>query len=256
MKKDIAILVSDFINDELISKYLRIQDSFEGDTVLLLHKEDRKKRSLPSNINYCLFSIDMLNQLQYEPICDTIIPGSNHFALLWFYLRNPQYMYYWNIEDDVDFTGDWTILFKEFSQIEADFISSHIMNYREDPYWYWWKSLECRPEIPLGERFRSFNPIYRISNHALYFLNSLLKNGNKGHHEVLIPSILYYYKYKIIDFGGEGEFVPIGFENRFYLSASGNHSVSGGTMRFRPSFNNNIVNEIQNKLIHPLKLNN
>lgn len=252
---NIAILVSDFINDELICKYQRIQSRFEGDTVLLLHDENRRKWNLPNNVNCCLFSLTMLNKLQYQPICDTIIPGSNHFALLWFYLENPEYMYYWNIEDDVDFTGDWAILFDEFACIKADFISSHIMNYQEDPYWYWWKSLECNIEIPLEERIRSFNPIYRISSHALSFLNSFLKSGNRGHHEVLIPSILYHFKYKIIDFGGEGRFVPTGFEDKFYLSTYFDHNISGGSMRFRPLFNKVIINELSNKLVHPLKLN-
>ncbi len=254
MKKDVLLLASDFINDELIDKYYRLQNSFKGDTILLLHKEDEKNSIIPNKINYRIFTIDILNKLQYEPICDTIIPGSNHFSLLWFYLNHPQYKYYWNIESDVEFSGDWRILFDIFLGIEADFISTHVMKYIEDPNWYWWRSLKCQEVIPLEDRIRSFNPIYRISNNALSFLHSFLQKGNSGHHEVLIPSVLYNSKYKILDFGGSGNFVPAGFEEKFYLSKQSKFNIDS-TMRFKPIFNKDVISQFQNKLIHPLKLN-
>lgn len=67
------------------------------------------------------------------------------------------------------------------------------MGYAEDKEWFWWNSYQGKTmNIPLRERLRSFNPIYRISEKALNFLDEFLKAQNCGHHEVLIPSSLFH----------------------------------------------------------------
>jgi hypothetical protein len=52
----------------------------------------------------------------------------------------------------------------------------------------------------------------------------------------------------IIDFGGKGEFVIPGNEEKFYLS----HGYNDGSMRYRPVYSEGEVQEI-NKLYHPVK---
>lgn len=127
------------------------------------------------------------------------------------------------------------------------------MRHRDNPYWYWWNSLQCKIEIPLEQRVRSFNPIYRISNKALFFLNSFLKDQNVGHHEVLIPTILDYYQYSIGDFGCNGEFSLFrDEESAFYLPERNSYFLYGGTMRYRPEFQHNEF-IVKNKLYHPVK---
>ena len=107
--------------------------------------------------------------------------------------------------------------------------------------------------IPQEQRLRSFNPIYRISRNALELLHKALLSKWCGHHEVLIPTLLYESVLSIHDFGGKGEFVPEGFENRFYMGNSPNKKgiLSDGTMRWRPVFQE--VGELKNKLYHPIK---
>lgn len=252
MKKNVVLLVSHFTNDKLFEKYYKIRDCFDGDCVLLVH--DVNKKEIPIDINSEVFTTRMLNELQYKPIRQTIIPGSNHFSVLWFYLKHIGYKHYWNIEYDVDFSGDWDLLFSDFSNNYVDFISSHILDYTDCPDWDWWDSFVCCDNnIPKKKRLRSFNPIYRISNDALNFLDIYLKEGNKGHHEVLIPTVLNYYQYKIIDFGGLGKFVPDGYKNKYYS----NELIYGSymsTMNYRPIFDQSIINQIRDKLIHPIKI--
>ena len=43
-----------------------------------------------------------------------------------------------------------------------------------------------------------------------------LLSGWSGHHEVVIPTAVSYLGMKIEDFGGNGEYVRLGNENRFY----------------------------------------
>ena len=253
MKKDAVVLLTDFINSDLLNKYYRIKKDFNGDTFLLFHNEDNIVIDIPGDVNCVTFNLDKLNDLGYEAICETLIPGSCHFALLWFYNNYPDYRFYWNIEDDVDFSGDWKILFDEFFNCDSDFLSTHINEYRDSPNWFWWNTLKCNDSIPLEKRIRSFNPIYRISEKALCFLDVFLKDLNMGHHEVLIPTALFHNNFSINDFGGDGKYVLENHTNKFYLPDSSN-LIQGGTMRYRPVFPLSILDQIKNKLIHPIKL--
>ena len=255
--KDIVVIVAHEMHKSINEKYFRIKEGFKkyGDVVLLLNHEDESEIHFPEGMDYCIFTTDMLNELKYEPIEETITPGSNHFALLYFYLKHSGYRHYWNIEYDVEFSGEWTVLFDGFSDINTDFISTHIMGYEEEKEWFWWNSYQGKTmDIPLGERLRSFNPIYRISEKALKFLDEFLKAQNCGHHEVLIPSSLFHSGFTIADFGGTGRFVLPGYENRFYLSTDlFCEKYPGGTMRCFPQFHDIKSYHLSNKLFHPLK---
>lgn len=250
----VCLLVTHRVNEAILRKYRRIEASFDGDTVLLIHAVSEIQTDLLQGIDYRLVTDSMLNELKYTRFCDTLVPGSNHFLLLWFFLHAPAYEYYWNIEYDVDFSGRWQTFFLEIDgRIDADFISSHILRPGDDPYWYWWNSFHTQTALPLDKRLRSFNPIYRISRRALAYLDVFLKEGNWGHHEILIPTVLYHASFRLVDFGGSGEFVPPEFREKFYLSDFRRYGIPGGTMRFRPAFDNRIMELVKDKLIHPLK---
>ncbi len=247
------------IDDTILARFNILKQSIKdlGDLFLLINKENEDEIDLPENIIPYIFNTETLKNLGYTPIEKTIIPGSNHFAVLQFYRDYPYYNYYWSIEFDVVFTGNWGLFFSSFAHINADFISSNINRYSDVPSWYWWNTLNLIDlKIPQADYVKSFNPIYRISPKALQLLDSFLIKGNKGHHEVLIPTILNFYGLKIIDFGGKGEFVLDGFENKFYITSDipSDYQQRGGTMRFRPLFRDNDL-KLDNKLYHPLKSN-
>lgn len=251
---NVCLLVTHFVNEAILRKYRRIKASFDGDTVLLIHGEPSAGADLSDEIDFRIVTDKMLNELGYIRLCETLVPGSNHFLLFWFFLNAPAYEYYWNIEYDVDFSGRWEMFFQEIGRkVEADFISSHLMRYRDDPCWYWWNSLHTRVVLPLDKRLRSFNPVYRISRRALSYLDSFLKAGNRGHHEILIPTALYHSSFTLADFGGSGEFVPAAFREKFYWSDFRGYGIPGGTMRFRPAFDDRVRELVRDKLIHPLK---
>lgn len=241
----------------LIQKYRELFEATRdiGDTVLLYHLDKGKPFVNLDGINSFTFTDEILSSLNYFPLGFTLVPGSNHFPLMKFYLSHPHYDYYWCIEDDVDYSGDWSAFFEAFSSLDTDFISSHIRWYEEEPEWPWWPAL-AHPytAIPQNQRIRSFNPIYRISRQALELLHKALVSKWCGHHEVLIPTLFYESGLSIHDFGGNGEFVPEGFENRFYMENTPNPKgvLSDGTMRWRPVFEK--TGNLENKLYHPVKL--
>ncbi|MDO6434792.1 hypothetical protein Q4E93_29540 [Flavitalea sp. BT771] len=203
-----------------------------------------------------VFTDKHIDKLGYRRIFRGLIPGSNHFPLLAFYLCYPYYDFYWNIEDDVRFDGDWSLLFNYFTSLDMapDFVTSHIRSLQEEPGWYWWSSLR-HPDafIPYTIRYRSFNPIFRISNQALRYLHAKLTYQWTGHHEVLIPTLLHLAGFSIMDFGGYGTFVKPGNENMFYISGNQRREgdLSTGTMRYRPRIS--AGEYVKNKLHHPVK---
>ncbi|WP_209332967.1 DUF3405 domain-containing protein [Lunatimonas salinarum] len=137
------LVLSNRTSFSLIEKYKEVYSATlgMGDTILLYHLSAKKKSEELNKFKTFTFSDDILTSLNYFPLGFTLVPGSNHFPLLKFYLSHPNYDYYWCIEDDVDFSGDWSAFFEEFSSVDADFISSHIRRYQDEPEWPWWSAL-------------------------------------------------------------------------------------------------------------------
>lgn len=196
----------------------------------------------------------ILTELSYTPLFNKLIPGSNHFAVLSFYRQNPTYDYYWYIEDDVRFNGDWNCFFDNFIHNKADFLTSHIRHQVDEPNWFWWNFIRFKGITPTSMKLvASFNPIFRISRDALTFIDECLSKGWSGHHEVVLPTLLVAGGYQVEDFGGDGSYVPLGRENCFYHNTfilDDNDSLS--SMRFRPVIKpEEMTCEI---LYHPVKL--
>ena len=261
MKKQVLLLSSHMINDYIVSQYHKLREAIQDymDLYLLIEVEAGNENfTIDEGINFFRFTLDELNALNYVPIAETIIPGSNHFQLFRFYKSNPQYEYYWNIEYDVYLHGQWRLLFDCFKYVSTDFISSHLERFSQTPEWMWWDSLRLKTiDIPKTEYIKSFNPVYRISNKAMSVLDKILSEGNAGHHEVLIPTVLNHLGFSINDWGGTGEFVMPGKENSVYLTnpSVNNYYYMGSSMRYRPEF---IKHDIEkqpedNKLYHPVK---
>lgn len=224
-------------------------------TSLLYHFNNDKVPQDIKDVEAYYFTDEVLNRLGYTPLGDKLVPGNNHFPLLKFFKEFPDYDFYWCIEDDVRFTGDWAKLFNAFNNNPADFISSHIQRYKEEPQWPWWDTLKFdNYTLSLDKRLKSFNPVYRISKDALLFIDESLKDGWCGHHEVLFPTLLENVGFKLLDFGGQGEFVPTGKNNEFYIGDYKNSiglDNSKSTFKWRPVFSE--VGNLKNKLYHPVK---
>ncbi len=224
--KHAILFLSDKSSQWVINNFNSIfsVESVSFDVCFLYHKRGLVLPDAIESLNHFCFTSGVLYELGYKSLGEELLPGNNHFPLLKFYLENRQYDYYWMIEDDVYFTGDWGKLFRFYENERIDFISTHIKKYTEAPQWIWWNTLNTNQEsIPDGHKVCSFNPIYRLSNKALECIDRTLKEGWSGHHEVLIPSLLLNKRYSIADMGGTGSFVKTGSENRFYTKDTMSH---------------------------------
>jgi hypothetical protein len=192
-----------------------------------------------------------LSYLQFEGFSSSY---HTHLPLLDFYLSHPEYDFYWFIEYDVRYSGNWESLLRAFEKFDSDFITSHIRRFKDEPEWYWWDTFHNPSKrIPKNQYVRSINVIFRISNRALDYINKAQKNGWMGHNEVSLPTLLLHNGYTIMDFGGDGEFVPPGLKNKVYTSNSLKNGVLNPfcTLRYRPSCSR--VGLISNKIYHPIK---
>jgi hypothetical protein len=242
-KKQAFLIVTQNPSKRVLKLYSKIQNAVaDNGEVFLLYHIKKDKPALPAGVNVFTFTNDVLKDLQYKPIRTTLVPGSNHFPVLQFFLAHPTYEYYWCIEDDVAFNGRWSNLFEEVSpSVNYDFITSHIRRHSDIPDWFWWDSYRIPGEdFSTDKLISSFNPIYRISGNALRYIDTSLKNGYRGHHEVLLPSLLMRGGFSIADFGTE--------ENHVTPNLS---FCTMRTMRWLPVFL--FVGNNKNKLYHPVK---
>jgi hypothetical protein len=236
------------IDDQIINEFENIKRT--GLDIALVHNGE-KNDSIPTP-NYCFTAEDIWEQ--YYPAIDKEIITYQHLVVLNFYQNySKKYDYYWAIEYDVRFTGDWVHFFSQFDKNSADFITSHIRHYHEEPGWLGWEKMKSPPGKEKTEDYlRSFNPIYRISKEALEYIDKQIKAGYAGHNEVLFPTLIYHNDdLKMTDFGGSGTFVE-GAVNKNYISRSDKDGeIFGGTFRFRPTMNK--IGMRKNKLYHPIK---
>ena len=243
--KQAVLYLTNKSNEWTLSAFHALEQSLQGkaDVYFAYHQQvDVLPVSLQNIENLFVFTSDVLNELAYTPIeKGKLVPGSNHFPLLKFYKENQGYVYYWLVEDDVRFSGEWKDFFDSFASSTSDFLSSVIETKAENPNWYWWTSLKAGNEVIVEEKLlKSFNPIYRLSRQALACIDAYLRIGWMGHHEVLLPTLLYNKGFLVEDFGGEGTFVRPENKAKFYNDTS---------MRIAPV----LPDDRKNYLFHPVK---
>lgn len=257
--KQVVLLATHVVNEFVIAKYRRMRkelDVGKYDVILLVNKNDDSDYSVPKDVICFYTDCDSLNDLCYEPIEETLLPGSCHFPVLRFFLDNKRYNHYWLVEYDVEFTGEWNVLMNDCDEnlSDYDFLSCHIEKFdaEKNGNWTWWYRSN-HLGMDLRDCVKGFNPICRYSCQALAYLDLFQKAGNSAHSEVLITTSLYLAGFKIGDFGGQGEFVPEGYKNKYYVYNS--EECDGSTMRYRPVYNAMDISEkgIKNKLYHPIK---
>lgn len=255
-----VLFVSHLINERYLERYLKLYNNLKGQyDVYWLFQTDNGISDFTlreHDINVAGFTLDNLNELHYSPIGEHIIPGSVHFIIEHFYHMHPEYDYYWIIEYDVVFTGDWAYFIGEFTKSDADMIASYIeFRCEQNANWKWWDSLTfaANDKADIKRHVKAFTPIYRISNRALNFIDGFLKRpGNMGHCEAIIPTALYNNGFHIEDIGGTGEFVAPDCHNRFYVQDA---SINRCTIRWRPTIHPEDIETfcLPNKLFHPVK---
>ena len=252
--KTAILFVTHIYNEEIERQINKLRMEAEGLTsVYVVFQADKVKLDLPKDVRQHAFTIESLNKLGYRPWGCTIMDGNFHFVLLDFYRQHPEYDYYWLIEYDVRFSGNWNGFFSFFQDKDEDFWAAHVEVKEDNPDWMRWHEIELK-NIPLNHSMllRSFNPICRFSNRAFALLHSRCLLGDRGHNELLMPTLFRYFKLKIADFGGTGRFTYKDHPNLYYIYGDTDTENDKCTHRYTPSHNDSVI-KYHNMIYHPVK---
>ena len=69
----------------------------------------------------------------------------------------------WVMEYDVDFAGQWSSCFEQFSGNTVDLLTTTIVRKIRSPTWYHWRRVTAPSSVLPGQMLRSFLPIMRLS---------------------------------------------------------------------------------------------
>lgn len=142
--------------------------------------------------------------------------------------------YFWIIEHDVYFNGDWSKLVDFYDNTKnIDFVTNNIKKY--DPTWWHANQYNFVEDIDKKYFRTSFNPIMRISDKGMKVLDKSYKKGNSGFYELYIQTM---FDYKGLT---SSQFKTFGFaDNNTFTYMKGR------------SFTKDDMTE-ENKLYHPVK---
>lgn len=200
-------LIKKFCSQKFNNFYINFDNSNE-------HDEEEVKRAYESNV--CFYSNKNFEENNFNrPIDKKHRWGSHqnpnyfyaHFRMLLFYIKNPNYNYYWFFDDDVDFKGNLKDFISSYSVEKEDFLAIQAFkkeNYKNFPkisimndgmkgsHGNW---LENCPGP--GDNFKNkeihigcFFPIVRFSKKAMEFLLELNKQNYYGYSEGFVPTSL------------------------------------------------------------------
>lgn len=207
-----------------------------------------------------VFAIDesALHAMPYPGRCtqrQTTPAEAADLLQLKFWQTHPEFSQYWFIEYDVEYCGNWGVLFNYFRGSTADLMATKILPLRQTPE----KAELLEPAMRLppsiaaraDEALLSFLPICRLSAAALQRLDQLYREGITGHNEMTTATCCYLSGLEIEDFGGSGPFVKPQNVNRFYFCTPHTFSHSPGNFVFRPVMRSILARP--NTLWHPVK---
>lgn len=161
-----------------------------------------------------------------------------HLRMLYWYLANPNYDYYWFMDDDCSFIdGDMNELLRTTSYLDADCVityiftegnekqeGAHYANKEQCSYhgdhsaWFHWfpGPGDILPENT--KRYGSYFPFVRLSKGALMKLWELHNQGFIGYSEGYVPSMLNHFGYKIHSLNKQDATLNVPCETRLKIA--------------------------------------
>ena len=177
--KSVVLLSTHIVNEYVIQKYRKLNSDLNKkyNIILLLNLDEGCEWNVPDDISCFITNSENINNLGYNPITNTLLPGSCHFPVLRFFIDNPEYHHYWFIEYDVEFTGKWDVLMNDCdTNLDGyDFLSCHIERFDEtNKDWGWWH--HCNDSgYPLTECIKGFNPNRSLEKVSCHFLMTAIR---------------------------------------------------------------------------------
>ena len=231
------VLGAHYLNDKVVELVKILMKDCAGKYDVFLLYDNSRQDYDPSlfsrNLKTFLFDVKAIAQAYPMTSCTNrgnLYDGNTTFPILEFYRQHPHYDFYWRIEYDVRFSGNWTELFDYFKDNDADLLTTTLFRHALRPEWEWWSSLKTPWHIRKVDKIRGFLPVARMSNNACRLMYQKYRRQWRGHDEVVVPTLLKHYGLRVEDIGGEGEFVRPENMERFYTNTPEKDGLAPGTM--------------------------
>jgi len=203
--------------------FIRLGPNYEFAIVSYLHGARTEVRKVVLDgiqMDHYVFGMDTINTFTY-PNKGTarpfkLIPGNSDLISISFRKIAPQYSEYWVIEDDVEYSGDAHVLMSDLNSRSGDLLATHLARgYEKWAYSSFFRSLcgSIQPE----DTWLVFLTFFRISGEALDIIDSYYMAGWSGHNENTWATILKHAGMRVVDIGGNGQFVAEEDRNKLYL---------------------------------------
>ena len=200
MNDTVILFCCHFLSPEIEKEFSRLKKCCGSDfDVVLSYDCSRDPDRISSDFSSHLFTVDQIKKMGYGfPVQEDIWQHAE-YPIIDYYLRKPQYDFYWRIEYDVQFGGDWGDFFRHFLDNKADLLGTYIKTYKDEPNWYWWNKMNL--QVNRDYLRGMFFPVARFSRRALAFLDQKYRAGALGYCEIIVPTLLNMERMNIEDIG-------------------------------------------------------
>lgn len=164
----------------------------------------------------------------------------------------PFYDFFWFIEYDVVYTGNWGDIISQCMSDDADLIATHLKRYTENDQkkWSWWKIFTTWDDILSDtQKISGFFPVYRISNQWIDAIQESIHRGWKGHFESLIPTAIEFQKGTLHELGWSAPLTPQERKWYYYTTYASKYRTLS-EFRYAPD---HVVLLRKKTLYHPVK---
>lgn len=212
-------------------------------------------------INTISYSRDDLSRLPYvnklRNVNWVFMALNNDLALMNFFMDNPSYDYYWIIEYDVVYSGNFGDLIENLDSSRAGLLCTHLASFKQSPNWVHWDTFFPADEFGSSiELMRGFLPLSRVSRPLVQEIHDRCVRGWKGHYEMLWPTISIRSGLGVEEIGGDGPYVPETRRGKYYYSLLAQNGFFMSTFSAWPNYNYNsdiYHNSPPDMLWHPVK---
>lgn len=168
--------------------------------------------------------------------------------------------YFWMIECDLDYSGNWRDFFARVMVSDADLLTTTLYRRNQCADWFHWTWFGTPEDVPQSTHLRCFSPIVRFSRNLLdLYVRCVADQHWRGHTEALFGTIASHAGLRIEDLGGSGPFCPAAHRLLNYSNTPAHPDLFPGTLIYRPQIGSRYFHEQpdafaeRNRLYHPVK---
>ena len=127
------------------------------------------------------------------------------YAVLLYFREHPNFDFYWSIEYDVYFNGNWSVLFDACKEDKSDLLGCYLRKFEDEiPYNPLWNHLNF--DATKEQHKICYGPVQRYSKEALQILDKEYQACLHGFGETAVPTILSINGLVCTDINSNGMF--------------------------------------------------